>query len=409
MSYSVTFADRMKQVKPSPTLSMTGRAIEMQAAGVDVIKLEAGEPDFDTPPHVCEAACKAIAEGKTRYTPVDGTRPLKEAIVDKFKRENGLDFTVAQISVGAGGKQVLANALLATLSRGDEVIIPAPYWVSYPDMVYFCEGSPVFVATRMEDGYKLLPEALEQAITPRTRWLILNSPSNPTGAVYSRAELRALADVLMRHPQVMVMTDDIYEHLVYSAEGFTTLLQVEPALAERTLTVNGVSKAYNMTGWRIGYAGGPASLIGKMREIQSHTTSCPSSVSQAAALAALTGPQEFIAKQRAVFEDRRNKLVEALNKIEGISCPTPDGAFYVYPSCVGLIGATTPDGKKLETDLDVTTYFLESEAVVTVHGAAFGLSPCFRISYATSLDLLMSACERIDRAVRCLKIGGTIA
>lgn len=407
MTQQLRFADRLKDVKPSPTLSMTRKALDMKASGIDVIKLEAGEPDFATPEHICQAAIEAMHRGETRYTPVDGTAVLKKAIVEKFKRENGLSFDVSQISVGSGGKQVISNALLATVGRGDEVLFAAPYWVSYPDMVSFCEGTPVPIQTRAEDGYRLRAEALEAAITPRTKWLIINSPSNPTGAVLTRADLRAIADVLLRHPHVNILSDDIYEHLVYSAEGFTTILQVEPSLADRTIVVNGVSKSYNMTGWRIGYGAGPVALIKKMCEIQGHLTSNPCSISQAAAVAALTGPQEFIGKQRDVFKDRRDKVVSALNKIEGITCPMPEGAFYVYPSCAGLIGAVTPDGKTLATDQDVTNYFLDSEAVAIVHGTAFGLSPCFRISYAASMESLMAACERIDRAVRCLKIAGS--
>ncbi len=407
MTYEFHFADRLRQVKPSPTLSMTRKALDMKANGIDVIKLEAGEPDFATPAHICDAAVEAMRRGETRYTPVDGTAALKQAIVDKFQRENQLVFDVSQISVGAGGKQIISNALLATVGRGDEVLFAAPYWVSCPDMVALCEGTPVPIQTRADDGYRLRAQDLEAAITPRTKWLIINSPCNPTGAVLTRADLRAIADVLLRHPHVLIMSDDIYEHLVYSSEGFTTLLQVEPSLADRTIIVNGVSKSYNMTGWRIGFGAAPTPLIKKMCEIQGHLTSNPCSVSQAAALAALKGPQEFIAKQRDVFKDRRDKIVEALNKIEGLSCPMPEGAFYVYPNCAGLIGAVTPDGKTLATDQDVTTYFLESEALAVVHGSAFGLSPCFRISYAASMESLMAACERIDRAVRCLKINGS--
>lgn len=407
MSHAMSFAERLKNVNPSPTLSMTRKALDMKASGIDVIKLEAGEPDFPTPEHICQAAIEAMKRGETRYTPVDGTAILKKAIVDKFRRENGLAYDASQISVGSGGKQVISNALLATVGRGDEVLFAAPYWVSYPDMVSFCEGTPIAIPTHAEKGYRLQAEDLERAITPRTKWIILNSPSNPTGAVLTREDLRAIADVLLKHPHVNILSDDIYEHVIYAPEGFTTILQVEPSLAERTIVVNGVSKSYNMTGWRIGYGAGPAPLIKKMCEIQGHLTSNPCSISQAAAVAALNGPQDFIAKQRDVFKERRDKVVDALNKIEGLTCPKPEGAFYVYPNCAGLIGAITPDGKTLETDKDVTTYFLDSEAVAVVHGSAFGLSPCFRISYAASMESLMAACERIDRAVRCLKIGGS--
>lgn len=405
MTTEIRFAARLRDVKPSPTLSMTRKALEMKAEGIDVIKLEAGEPDFPTPEHICDAAMEAMRRGETRYTPVDGTAALKKAVVEKFRRENGLSFDVAQISVGSGGKQVISNALLATVGPGDEVLFAAPYWVSYPDMVSLCQGTPVPIQTSQANGYCLQAADLDKAITPRTKWLILNSPSNPTGAVLTRDDLRALADVLLKHPHVYVLCDDIYEHLTYTDDGFTTLLQVEPALADRTIVVNGVSKAYNMTGWRIGYGAGPVALIKRMCEIQGHLTSNPCSISQAAAVAALMGPQEFIGRQRDVFKERRDRVVEALNKIEGIFCPMPQGAFYVYPSCAGLIGAVTPNGKTLETDLDVTTYFLESEALAVVHGSAFGLSPCFRISYAASMESLMAACERIDRAVHCLKIG----
>ena len=401
------FAERLKNVKPSPTLSMTRKALEMKASGIDVIKLEAGEPDFNTPDHICEAAYDAMKRGETRYTPVDGSAVLKQAIVAKFKRENSLSFDASQITVGSGGKQVISNALLATVGRGDEVIFAAPYWVSYPDMVSFCEGTPAPVPTSSVNGYKLTADQLEQAITPRTKWVILNSPSNPTGAVFTRQDLRELADVLLRHPHVWILSDDIYEHIVYLPDGFTTILEVEPALSERTIVINGVSKSYNMTGWRIGYGAGPVPLIKKMCEIQGHLTSNPCSISQAAAVAALNGPQDFIAKQREIFKQRRDMVVSMLNKIEGISCPMPDGAFYVYPACAGLIGAVTPQGETLKTDQDVASYFLDSEAVALVHGTAFGLSPCFRISYAASMESLKAACERIDRAVRCLKIGGS--
>jgi len=403
------FANRMGKVTPSPTLAMTRKALEMKAVGQDVIMLAAGEPDFETPDPIKQAAIDAMARGETRYTAVDGTPQLKKAIVAKFLRENGVSYEPNQISVGAGGKQVISNALLATVSVGDEVIIPAPYWVSYPDMVQLCEGTPVIVPTLAAKGYKLQAEDLEKAITPRTKWLILNSPSNPTGAVLDEADLRKIADVLLRHPHVWVISDDIYEHIVYDDLVFKTLVAVEPKLQERVLVVNGVSKAYNMTGWRIGYGAGPAALIKKMSEVQGHLTSNPCSISQAAAVAALTGAQDFMARQRAVFQERRNMVVAALNAIDGIECPMPQGAFYVYPSCAGLIGAVTPKGKTLQSDEDVITYFLETENVAVVHGGAFGLSPCFRISYAASTESLKIACERIARAVSGLKMPSVLA
>ncbi len=392
------FAQRLKNVNPSPTMAITKLAMEMKAAGKDVIGLAAGEPDFDTPDHIKAAAKKAIDEGKTKYTAVDGTPELKQAICAKFQRENGLDYKPSQINVGAGGKQVLFNALMATVSPGDEVIIPAPYWVSYPDMVNLAEGKPVVVMTQAEQGFKMRPADLEQAITPRTKWLILNSPSNPSGAAYTREELKGFAEVLLRNPQVWILTDDIYEHLVYDRFEFSTIAQVEPRLYDRTLTVNGVSKAYNMTGWRIGYAGGPEALIKKMAEIQGHSTSNPSSISQAAAVAALNGPQDFMAGQLEVFRQRRDMVVESLNQIPGLTCLKPEGAFYVYPSCAGLIGRTTPDGAVLQNDEGVARYLLAAEGVAVVHGAGFGLSPHFRISYATSTEALRDACTRIKRA-----------
>lgn len=402
MQQSCFFAPRLDNVSPSATLAMTRRAAELKAEGRDVIGLAAGEPDFDTPDFIKEAAIEAIRRGETKYTAVDGTPKLKEAICQKFSRENGLSYTSAQISVGSGGKQVLFNAILASVGTGDEVIIPAPYWVSYPDMVALAEGTPVIVPTDPAKGFRLQPEDLEKAITPRTKWLILNSPSNPSGAAYTADELKAFAAVLRQHPHVWVMTDDMYEHLVYDDFQFTTIAQVAPDLFDRTLTVNGVSKAYNMTGWRIGYAGGPAPLIKKMAEIQGHSTSNPSSISQAAAVAALTGPQDFMARQRLAFQDRRNKVVEALHTIPGLSCATPEGAFYVYPCCAGLIGRKTPKGSVLQTDQDVVLYFLETQGVAAVAGAGFGLSPYFRVSYATVLDALMEACARIAKAVSCL-------
>lgn len=408
MSVPMTFfAQRLNKVKASPTLAITKLALEMKAAGKDVIGLAAGEPDFDTPEPIKEAAIAAMRRGETKYTAVDGTPALKQAIVAKFARENGLTYKPSQVSVGTGGKQVIFNALLATLSSGDEVIIPTPYWVSYPDIVNLAEGTAVFIDTLPADGFKISPEKLELAITPKTKWFILNSPSNPSGAAYTRKELRALADVLLRHPHVWVMTDDMYEHLVYDNFEFYTIAQIEPALYDRTLTVNGVSKAYNMTGWRIGYAGGPEPLIKKMAEIQGHSTSNPSSISQAAATAALNGSQEFMVKQREVFRERRDMVVEMLNTIQGIQCPKPEGAFYVYPSCAGLIGLTTPNGETLQSDDDVARYLLAAEGVAVVPGSGFGLSPHFRISYATGTETLREACQRIKRACLALSQKGT--
>jgi aspartate aminotransferase len=396
-------ASRLDRIKPSPTIAVTQKARELKAAGRDIIGLGAGEPDFDTPDNIKAAAVAAIKRGETKYTDVDGTPALKQAIRAKFKRENGLDYQPEQISVGTGGKQVLYNALTATVEAGDEVIIPAPYWVSYPDIVLLAEGKPVFVPCAQNNQFKLMPEDLAAAITPRTKWLILNSPSNPTGAAYTRAELKALTDVLLRHPQVWVLTDDMYEHLVYDGFEFTTPAQVEPRLYERTLTMNGVSKAYCMTGWRIGYAGGPAPLIKAMAKLQSQSTSNPSSVSQAAAVEALNGPQDFIPRNNAVFRERRDLVVDMLNKAPGLSCPKPEGAFYVYPSCAGAIGRTTPQGKVIKTDDDFVTYLLEAEGVAAVQGSAFGLSPYFRISYATATELLRDACARIQRACQALR------
>lgn len=404
---TLSFAQRLGKVKPSPTLAMTRLALELKAAGKDVVALAAGEPDFDTPDHIKEAAVQAMKRGETKYTAVDGTPALKQAICDKFKRENNLIYKPSQISVGNGGKQVIFNAIMATVSPGDEVVIPAPYWVSYPDIVNLAEGTPVFIDTKAEDGFKLKPNALDAAITARTKWLILNSPSNPTGAAYTKTELRALADVLLKHPHVLILTDDIYEHLVYDKFEFTTIAQIEPKLFDRTLTLNGVSKAYNMTGWRIGYAGGPESLIKKMAEIQGHSTSNPSSISQAAALAALTGSQDFMVKQLEIFRQRRDMVVEMLNQAPGLICQKPEGAFYVYPNCAGIIGTKTSEGKIIATDEDFAKYLLESEGVAVVHGAGFGLSPYFRISYATSTEALKEACARIKRACEKLK-GGAV-
>ena len=393
-----SLASRLGRIKPSPTIAVTNRARELKAAGLDVIGLGAGEPDFDTPESIKNAAIDAIARGETKYTAVDGTPALKAAICTKFKRENELAFSPDQVTVSGGGKQVIYNALMATLDPGDEVLIPAPYWVSYPDMVVLAEGTPVTVSAHEKDGFKLRPESLEAAITPRTKWLILNSPSNPTGAAYGRDELKALTDVLMDHPHVWLFCDDIYEHLVYDGFEFHAALAVEPNLAERTLTMNGVSKAYAMTGWRIGYGAGPAPLIKAMAMIQSQSTSNPCSISQAAAVAALEGPQDFLDEWRVVFQERRDLVVAMLNQVPGLVCHRPAGAFYVYPSCAGMIGKTTPDGKAIESSEDVASYLLESVGVAVVHGAAFGLDPFFRISYATSADVLREACERIQRA-----------
>ncbi len=389
-------SDALGRIKPSATIAATQKARALKAAGRDVIGLGAGEPDFETPANIREAAKAAIDRGETRYTDVDGTAALKQAIVAKYKRENSLDYKPEQISVGTGGKQVLFNALLATVNPGDEVIIPAPYWVSYPDIVNFAGGTPVFVTGKAEDGFKLRPEALEKAITPKTKWVILNSPSNPSGAAYTRDELKALTDVLVRHPHVWILTDDMYEHLVYDNFVFTTPAQVEPALYERTLTMNGVSKAYCMTGWRIGYAGGPVQLIKAMANLQSQSTSNPSSVSQAAAVEALNGPQDFIPKNNAVFKQRRDLVVSMLNQAKGIHCPKPEGAFYVYPSCAGTIGKTSKGGVKINSDLDFCNALLEEKGVAVVFGEAFGLAPHFRISYATSTEALKDACARIQ-------------
>jgi aspartate aminotransferase len=395
-------ADRLARVKPSPTMAITALATELKAAGRDIISLSVGEPDFDTPPNIQEAGIAAIRRGETRYTTFDGRIELKRAICEKFKRENGLNYDTSHITVSSGGKQVLYNAMVATLSPGDEVVIPAPYWVSYPEMVLLCDGEPISVACSQNNGFKLRPEDLDAAITPRTKWLILNSPSNPTGAAYTEAELKALAEVLLKHEHVWVMTDDMYEHVVYDDFAYRTIAQVEPRLHDRTLTVNGVSKAYCMTGWRIGYGGGPTHLIKAMGAIQSNSTANPCSISQAAAIEALTGPQDFIPKHQLLFKERRDLVVDWLNRIPGLHCHRPEGAFYVYPSCAGALGKRTPDGKAIETDEDFVRYLLEAEGVAVVHGGAFGLAPHFRISYATSTDELRDACTRIERACRAL-------
>ncbi len=396
-------ARSLSRIKPSPTIAVTNLARELKAAGRDIIGLGAGEPDFDTPDHIKEAAIAAIRRGETKYTAVDGTPELKAAICRKFARENGLTFEPAQITVGTGGKQVLYNAFMATIDPGDEVVIPAPYWVSYPDMVLLAGGEPVFVSCPEQTGFKLRPEDLDAAITARTKWVVLNSPSNPTGSAYTRDELANLAEVVRRHPHVRVLTDDIYEHLVYDGFVFHTFAQVAPDLADRTLTVNGVSKAYAMTGWRIGYAGGPKELIRAMATIQSQSTSNPCSISQAAAAAALDGDQSFLAERNEVFRKRRDLVVDMLNRAPGLRCLKPEGAFYVYPSCAGVIGKRTPKGQRIETSEDFARYLLEDAGVAVVHGSAFGLDPYFRISYATATELLEDACQRIVRACERLE------
>lgn len=396
-------ADALSRVKPSATIAVSQKARELKAKGKDVIVLGAGEPDFDTPENIKQAAIAAINRGETKYTPVSGIPQLRQAIVSKFKRENGLDYKPEQTIVGTGGKQILFNAFMATLNPGDEVIIPAPYWVSYPEMVAINGGTPVFVDTKIEDNFKLTAADLEKAITPKTKWLIFNSPSNPTGAAHTQAELKSLTDVLVRHPHVWILTDDMYEHLVYGDFVFTTPAQVEPSLYDRTLTMNGVSKAYAMTGWRIGYAAGPIELIKAMDMIQGQQTSGACSIAQWAAVEALNGTQDFIPANKKIFQARRDLVVSMLNQATGLQCPTPEGAFYVYPSCAGLIGKKTEAGKVIETDKDFVTELLETEGVAVVHGSAFGLGPNFRISYATSDELLEKACIRIQRFCASLR------
>jgi aspartate aminotransferase len=390
-------ADALSRVKPSATIAVTQKARELKAQGREIISLSVGEPDFDTPDNIKKAAIEAIQRGETKYTPVSGIQPLREAISKKFKRENGLDYKPSQTIVCTGGKQVLYNAFVSTLNKGDEVIIPAPYWVSYPDMVLLCGGTPVFVDTTIEKGFKLQAADLERAITPRTKWVVLNSPSNPSGAAYTRDELKAVTDVLVRHPHVWVLTDDMYEHLTFGDFVFTTPAQIEPNLWERTLTMNGVSKAYAMTGWRIGYAGAPDNLIKAMDMVQGQQTSGACSIAQWAAVEALNGPQDFIQVSRKAFEERRDLVVSMLNQAKYLSCPMPEGAFYVYPSCKDAIGKTTPSGKVIKTDEDFVTELLEAEGVAAVHGSAFGLGPNFRISYATSNKTLEEACHKIQR------------
>jgi len=396
-------SDALNRIQPSATIAATQKARDLKAQGRDVIGLGAGEPDFDTPDNIKEAAIEAIRRGETKYTAVDGIPELKQAICAKFKRENGLEYKPEQAFVAPGGKPIIFNAMVATLNPGDEVIIPAPYWVSYPDIVLLAGGKPVFVETTLENNFKLTPDALEAAITPKTKWFFFNSPSNPSGAAYTEQELRALTDVLVRHEYVWVLTDDMYEHLVYDGFKFTSPAQVEPKLYNRTLTMNGVSKAYSMTGWRIGYCAAPVELIKAMTKVQSQSTSNPTSISQWAAVEALNGTQDFIPKNAAIFKERRDLVVSMLNQAKGIQCPTPEGAFYVYPSCAGCIGKTTPDGKVIESDEDFAIALIEAEGVSVVHGAAFGLSPFFRISYATSTEALTDACERIQRFCGSLK------
>ena len=393
----------LQRIQPSATLAMTSRVFELKRQGIDVIGLGAGEPDFDTPDFVKEAAIEAIRAGKTKYTNVDGTPELKQAVLAKFARDNGLTYAENQISVNSGGKHTLFNAFCATIDAGDEVIVPAPYWVSYPDVVEFAGGTPVFIAAGADQNYKITAEQLDAAITAKTKWVVLNSPSNPTGAAYSAAELKALGEVLLRHPHVLIYADDMYEHILYDGFEFATIAQVVPQLYERTLTANGVSKAYAMTGWRIGYAGGPAWLIKAIGKLQSQSTSNPCSISQAASVAALNGDQSFLKERVAAFQGRRDLVVSMLNQINGLTCPRPGGAFYVYPEFAGLIGKTTPKGLKIETDEQMVGYLLDEARVAAVHGGAFGFSPALRISYATSEALLTEACTRIQTACAALR------
>ena len=398
----VITAQRLSRIKPSPTNVLTGKVADLKREGRDIIGLGAGEPDFDTPENIKVAANAAINDGQTKYTPIPGTLALREAICEKFIRDNGLGYTPEQVIVSCGGKQVIYNAFVATLDPGDEVIIPTPYWVSYPDMVLLAEGTPVFVTGHEKNGFKIKPEDLEEAITPKTKWVLLNSPSNPTGAAYTRTELKGLTDVLMRHPHVWLMTDDMYEHIIYDGFKFSTAAEIEPGLFDRTLTLNGHSKVYAMTGWRVGYGAGPLHLIKAMTIVQSQSSTHTSSVSQAAAIEALRGTQEFIVPHNEMFKKRRDLVVSMLNDAAGITCRTPEGAFYVYPSCAGVIGKLTTDGAKIESDTDFCTFLLETEGVAVVPGVAFGLEPYFRISYATSDELLTEACNRIQRACATL-------
>jgi len=396
-------AARLNRIKPSPSSMASQRARELRAAGRDIVGLTSGEPDFDTPPNVCEAVVRAMAASKTKYTDVGGTPELKAAIIEKFRRDNALAYAPNEVIVSAGGKQIIFNALMSTLEPGDEVIVPAPYWVSYPDITLLAEGRPVVVTCRPEDGFKLRPEALDRAITPETRWLVLNAPNNPSGATYTRDELRALADVLLRHPHVWIMTDDIYEHILYDGRRFFTIAEVEPALKERTLTINGVSKAYAMTGWRIGYGGAPAELVKAMTKLQSQSTSNACSISQAAAQEALNGPQDFVAQRARIFQTRRDKVVAAVNRIPGLSCHAPEGAFYVYSSCVDIIGKRTPDGQVIGSDADFVMYLLESQNLALLQGEAYGLSPFVRISFAASMETLEEGCRRLRLACEALR------
>ena len=396
-------AERINKIAPSPTMAVTARARELKAAGKDIIGLGAGEPDFDTPEHVKEAAVKALADGYTKYTDVPGSIELREAICNKFQRENSLRYTPDQIQVGCGGKQNIFNAIVATIEEGDEVIVPAPYWVSYPDIVLLAGGNPIVLPCSIENNFKIKPEQLDAVITPKTKWLILNSPSNPTGAAYTKEEIKGLAKVLVQHPHVWIMTDDIYEHILYDGFEFSTIAEVEPQLYDRTLTLNGLSKAFSMTGWRVGYAAGPVGLIKAMNKIQSQSTSHTSSISQAASIAALNGPMDFLVERNQVFMERRDLVVEALSSIKGFKCLKPEGAFYVYPDCSGVIGKKSPEGHEIKDDSDLATYLLEAAGVAVVFGEAFGLSPFFRISYATGTDLLEDACQRIAEACSDLK------
>jgi aspartate aminotransferase len=398
----IHIADRLNRIKPSPSSMAAQRVRALRAAGSDVVGLTTGEPDFDTPDHIKAAAVRAMHAGKTKYTDPGGTQELKAAIRNKFQRENGLDYETNEIIASTGAKQSIFNALMCTVEHGDEVIVPAPYWVSYPDIVRLAGGNPVFVPCPPENGFKLLPGQLERAISPRTRWLVLNSPNNPSGAVYTRAEMQALTGVLMRHAHVGVMADDIYEHLRYDGREFATPVQIEPALKERALTINGVSKAYAMTGWRIGYAAGPAALIRNMTKLQSQSTSSPSAIGQAAAIEALSGPQDFVAASREMFQRRRDKVVEWLNQAPGVRCHLPEGAFYVFASCAGAIGKRTPGGSVIQNDADFGLHLLESQNVAVVHGEAYGMSPCFRISYAASDAVLAEGCRRIRLACEAL-------
>jgi aspartate aminotransferase len=396
-------AGRLNRIKPSPSSMASQRARELRAAGRDIIGLTSGEPDFDTPPNVCEAVVRAMAASKTKYTDVGGTPELKAAIIEKFRRDNGLAYAPNEVIVGTGGKQIIFNALMSTLEPGDEVIVPAPYWVSYPDITMLAEGRPVVVTCGPKDGFKLRPEALEQAITLKTRWLVLNAPNNPSGATYTRDELRALADVLLRHPHVWIMTDDIYEHILYDGRRFFTIAQVEPALKDRTLTVNGVSKAYAMTGWRIGYGGAPAQLVTAMIKLQSQSTSNACSISQAAAQEALNGPQDFIRERARIFETRRDKVVAEVNRIPGLRCHAPEGAFYAYSSCADIIGKKTSDGQVIGSDADFVMYLLESQNLALLQGEAYGLSPFFRISFAASMQTLEEGCRRLRLACEAVR------